>query len=693
MKETKNNSEIQFSLQYSALKMFGRELYSNPISAISELVANACDAGAKNIHLLIDMRKKDNSGILIIDNGIGMNEEDLKNNYAMIGWDKRRDEKYKNKKNIKGRKGIGKLAALYLSDMYYLSLRQQGADISTWSVNIAKQDLDNKPSLIKQSENDHKFVENSIFDDYVKKFETFESGTMIYIPKSDLRGIGPERIQKLKYEMGDYFTIKELNNNILKLTVFDEDETPKIDETINKEFKLDNLVSVVYSEDYKEYFDHFIKEKIKVKNPTIRSKEIEVVDESLYDKNEEDFEFDRKQPMMFGEVIKNNQLMWGSENIEIKGNLNAGKKENIKVNVDDLKISGFVAVANALGLAETKNSSIKPGKLSLYLNGKKAKENLLDDIKSTQVFAKYVTGEISFDILDDDQYDDATTTNRQDVNEFDERYQFLIKYLMEIVNKMIRDRSDFAKDVSKVEKKACIKKNKKIKKNYMSEIRKFNTTDEIVAYTNKNMKGDYIKDNPKIFLSHSSEDKNITNFIENILLKIGIKDEEYFYTSSQLNVTGNSNIFDEMRDVLISDKTFVYYYLTKSFLEKKVTMMEAGAAWLLKWENNDYAIASSDLDKHKSLLSDVMSFQDFVLKIDKTFFQSDFSIDKYINIAKNINLISKFVNENRINANKKMTIFDCDIKKDGNFEKNDGYILLKQEFDEVRKKIELDSND
>lgn len=51
---------IKFTLTYSALKMFGKQLYSNVSSAISELVANGLDAKAPNIYLTIDIRDKTN---------------------------------------------------------------------------------------------------------------------------------------------------------------------------------------------------------------------------------------------------------------------------------------------------------------------------------------------------------------------------------------------------------------------------------------------------------------------------------------------------------------------------------------------------------------------------------------------------------------------------------------------------------
>ena len=61
---------IPFTMNYNALKMFGRQLYSNAWAAISELVANGFDAGAQNVYLYIDMKDKHHSTIELFDNGL-----------------------------------------------------------------------------------------------------------------------------------------------------------------------------------------------------------------------------------------------------------------------------------------------------------------------------------------------------------------------------------------------------------------------------------------------------------------------------------------------------------------------------------------------------------------------------------------------------------------------------------------------
>ena len=110
------NDKIFFNFSYFALKLLGKGLYSNPWTAIAELVANGLDAKATCVRIFIDMSDKKNSEIEIFDNGTGMTYSDLAEKYVLIGKNKREDlsldEVSKNK--VMGRKGIGKLAAFLL---------------------------------------------------------------------------------------------------------------------------------------------------------------------------------------------------------------------------------------------------------------------------------------------------------------------------------------------------------------------------------------------------------------------------------------------------------------------------------------------------------------------------------------------------------------------------------------------------
>ena len=127
------NQKIPFNFTYFAMKLLGKNLYSNPWTAISEIVANGIDADAKNVYVLIDMRNKEKAIVEIFDDGLGMSIEDLRDKYTLIGRNKRLESDNRKGKTL-GRKGIGKLAALYLSPKYYLYTKT-GAGESAWCVN------------------------------------------------------------------------------------------------------------------------------------------------------------------------------------------------------------------------------------------------------------------------------------------------------------------------------------------------------------------------------------------------------------------------------------------------------------------------------------------------------------------------------------------------------------------------------
>ena len=113
-----NKEQIYFNFSYLALKLLGKNMYSSAWNALSELVANGLDANAEKIYLFLDMTDKEHSRIEIIDSGSGMSYEDLAHKYAWIGRNKRADESLSDEEKMlmMGRKGVGKLAAFYLSN-------------------------------------------------------------------------------------------------------------------------------------------------------------------------------------------------------------------------------------------------------------------------------------------------------------------------------------------------------------------------------------------------------------------------------------------------------------------------------------------------------------------------------------------------------------------------------------------------
>ena len=114
----RRRSKIAVRISYKIIHLFSEGLYSSPHKAVEELVSNSFDAGAENVQVLVpqDLGAK-TASIAVIDDGIGMDEEGLKDLW-LIGVTKKRIPGKKPPKGRKqiGRFGIGKLATYVLAD-------------------------------------------------------------------------------------------------------------------------------------------------------------------------------------------------------------------------------------------------------------------------------------------------------------------------------------------------------------------------------------------------------------------------------------------------------------------------------------------------------------------------------------------------------------------------------------------------
>ena len=197
---------IPFNFTYYAMKLLGKNLYSNPWTAVSEIVANGIDAGASNVYVLIDMRNKEKAIVEIFDDGSGMSFVDLSQKYTLIGRNKRLESENRKGKTL-GRKGIGKLAALYLSPKYYLYTKTLDGQ-SSWVVDtqgILDSDI---PALHETIYDSSRLISKAMWDQ-------LNTGTMIHLSDVDLRKIGPERLKSLPAMLADYYLESVITSKIL----------------------------------------------------------------------------------------------------------------------------------------------------------------------------------------------------------------------------------------------------------------------------------------------------------------------------------------------------------------------------------------------------------------------------------------------------------------------------------------------
>jgi hypothetical protein len=110
-----SNSKYKMTMSLNILNHLGIKLYSNVPSVLSEVVANAWDADAEKVDIIIDKDK-----ITIGDDGQGMTVDEANNKYLYIGYERRKqkgeDITPKHKRPVMGRKGIGKLSLFSIAD-------------------------------------------------------------------------------------------------------------------------------------------------------------------------------------------------------------------------------------------------------------------------------------------------------------------------------------------------------------------------------------------------------------------------------------------------------------------------------------------------------------------------------------------------------------------------------------------------
>lgn len=127
---TDNTIKIPFKVSARTAKLIGLENFSTEEGAVIELVKNTYDADAKNCIIIFDLKKKkfkeknekgeefevekfdkENSSIYIFDNGIGMNDKIIQNQWMTIGTDNKLYEHTTEGGRVKtGAKGIGRFA-------------------------------------------------------------------------------------------------------------------------------------------------------------------------------------------------------------------------------------------------------------------------------------------------------------------------------------------------------------------------------------------------------------------------------------------------------------------------------------------------------------------------------------------------------------------------------------------------------
>lgn len=372
---------INFQVAFGAVKHFGRNLYTTNPPAIAELIANAWDAYATECHIL-----HNENGLLIWDNGIGMNEDELTNRYAISGFEKKTDNirkpEHLKERPYMGKKGIGKFSAFSLGDEY--SIYTKSDEDEKWrkltlNYNFIMSTPNQAVIPIEVIElNDLKELKSNF------EFTVPSTGTFIFIPNLR-RKFTTATDSGIKNLITRRFSVSIATDYNFKLY---ENKKP-ID---LKQHFYDSNLEFVY------YFGFNKEEKPQLENRFNKLKNTKSFNEHK-----------------ITDFLKNNK---------VKGWIGTVKKSS------DLNLDNNF---NAAGIV-------------IYVNGKLADENILKSIKDDRVPNLYIVGEIDADFLQNNN-EDPILSNREglnleltDVEKLRDNIKVIANHIIKDWNKLRADR-------------------------------------------------------------------------------------------------------------------------------------------------------------------------------------------------------------------------------------------------------------
>lgn len=163
MNTKKNRKSLRWRFDVNTFRLIGRELITDRITAVFELVKNCYDANATEAEISFQnvSEFKSEGRIIISDNGQGMSFDDISNKWMVVGTDNKRVTQISAapfKRRYVGEKGIGRFAVDKLGNKVIIKTKKKG-DLDwllveiDWNIYESKSS-DNQQILFTDIEND-----------------------------------------------------------------------------------------------------------------------------------------------------------------------------------------------------------------------------------------------------------------------------------------------------------------------------------------------------------------------------------------------------------------------------------------------------------------------------------------------------------------------------------------------------------
>ena len=111
----------------------------------------------------------------------------------------------------------------------------------------------------------------------------------------------------------------------------------------------------------------------------------------------------------------------------------------------DLSLKGWIGtVASPNQLKDEEGDNLN--RIAVFMRGKLAQEDVLDDFGQKEIYADYLIGELHCDALDTDDTQDIATSSRQTLKEDDDRFQKLRKFALAELRHIASQWSDLRRE-------------------------------------------------------------------------------------------------------------------------------------------------------------------------------------------------------------------------------------------------------
>ncbi|OSQ42271.1 ATP-binding protein [Thalassospira alkalitolerans] len=569
-----NEKEYEINIDPRILELLGPSLYTNIYYILGELLANAYDANAKNVYVIED----EDDSIIVEDDGAGMSyvEGDVQK-YLHVAQETRTspDDAYvsgsgKQRRKM-GRKGVGKLAALSVSE---------NVEIHT----------------IKDGDKSGFILSRHVADD--KKLEAIPEENVIF---RKVEGSGTSIVMKNpQYKL--HRTLDVVAKNLLKIFPM-VDETFRIHvvrgakerviKSVDESLVKDLGALITLGDPFRELSKYFDCQLNEVKNAN-----------SLLMKNEEHHEKKIK--------LKNKQ----------------GREEEYAV-----VIKGWVGAYRSTRGHKQTDTDFPDNFISLLSNKKLGEFNILPIVGKNALNEVYIVGQLHVDLFEETELPDMALSNRQGYKSDDPRFQMVKDYVKnELLPKIVSLRAKYTalkKEKSQREKQ---EKDKKREQTFKGLIENFKIhaaesavkniagsadnrenldmrliQDAVAQAINMNLPDMGVKskidsEKRRILLSHTKADKAVCDFVYKLLLFNDVPPEHIIYTNSE-NAESRIpvkfpqvEIFEYLREFFVesysTEKIFVLYVTSEQMSKSWGAVSEVGAGWIAKSDHDVISIDS-----------------------------------------------------------------------------------------------------